>query len=335
MKFSVKEKDLTLRERIKRYKKRALTIEHYLLMNPNDWGKFQTEFNLEVNKVFQDLVNFEKENLKSNQEEKIYKLKRVFINKLRDVFVRGRYIEWSLRKPFGYAGDFRIIEDIYENNPQTIGFDRLFDNYFQMSAISTAVRNRKDDFKRLLIRFIKDRPNQQLRIMNLAAGPSREIREMLFQNKDICKNVVFDCYDNDQNAIDFSSVSLSEFPNVNFIKVNAVRLALKNDIHAQIKQKYDIIYSTGLFDYFEEKLSLRLIQNFKKLLHKEGVLLISDVRDKFSNPSVHFMEWVGDWNLVYRDDDSFRNIFVKAGYKLSDLEALYEQQGILQYIIAH
>jgi len=61
-------------------------------------------------------------------------------------------------------------------------------------------------------------------------------------------------------------------------------------------------------------------------------MIISDVRDKYSNPSVHFMEWVGEWELVYRDDDNFRNIFANAGFKKDEIEFQYEQQGILQYI---
>jgi len=63
-------------------------------------------------------------------------------------------------------------------------------------------------------------------------------------------------------------------------------------------------------------------------------MAISDVRDKFSNPSVHFMEWVGDWSLIYRDDDRFRRLFIQAGFTKADLEIDYEQQGILQYILA-
>ena len=46
------------------------------------------------------------------------------------------------------------------------------------------------------------------------------------------------------------------------------------------------------------------------------------------------MEWVGDWNLIYRDDDSFRKIFIESGFKENELDFQYEQQGILQYIIA-
>jgi len=80
--------------------------------------------------------------------------------------------------------------------------------------------------------------------------------------------------------------------------------------------------------------AVRLVSNLKKLLKKGGTLAISDVRDKFSNPSIYFMEWVADWELIYRDDDNFRRIFLDAGFDKSQLTFAYEQQGVMQYIIA-
>ncbi len=325
----------SLRVKVKHYKKMANELENYLSKNPNEWGKFQGQFNSEIDGIFRDIMNFEKGNIGSDNEDKVYKLKRLFVNKIRKEFVRGNYIDWSLRKPYGYSGDYKIIEDIYQNNPTTIGFDRLFDNYFMMSAISIAVRNRKDDFNKMITRFVKSRKNNDpIRIMDLGSGPCREIKEMLFENGDLFKDVIFDCYDNDQASIEFAKTALSRFSNVNFFKENALRIAFRKDISSLIDKKYDIIYSTGLFDYFEEKLATRIIENLRKLLNPEGILLISDVRDKYSNSSVHFMEWVGDWSLVYRDDESFRNIFIAAGFKKSDMNFHYEQQGILQYVIA-
>jgi len=325
---------VSLRTQVKLYKKRAQEIESYLSAKPKEWGKFQSECNSEVNLVFRNIMNFEKENLGSGREDQVYKLKRLFINKIREIFVRGVYIEWSLRKPFGYAGDFKIIDDIYQNNPTTTGFDRLFDNYFQMSAISVAVRNRKEDFKRLITSFIDKRNSKSVRIMDLACGPCRDVEETLSLNKKLSERVVFDCYDNDDQSIAFAKERLANFPQVNFFKENAVRLALKKDVNSMIDQKYDIIYSAGLFDYFEEKIAIRLVQNLKKLLVPEGILLIANVRDKYSNPSVHFMEWVGDWNLVYRDDEDFRKVFIEAGFREKEIETQYEQQGIMQYVIA-
>jgi SAM-dependent methyltransferase len=279
--------EASLHTRIKLYKKRAQEIEYYLSKKPDDWGKFQNEFNAEVNGIFRDIMNFEKVNLGKGCEEKVQKLKRIFINRIRGLFLRGIYIEWSLRKTFGYAGDFRIIDDIYQNNPTTTGFDRLFDNYYQMSTICVAVRNRKEDFKRLLDNFVNDRGNRPSRVMNLASGGCREIKELFAANGLYKKNVVFDCYDNEEKSMEFAKTLLGKVSNVNFFKENALRLAATKDVNSKISKKYDFIYSTGLFDYFNYKISTRLIQNIRKLLKTGGIIAIANVRDKFDlTPSI-------------------------------------------------
>src|SRR3989338_1471995 len=326
-------KEITLGTMVKHYLKRAQEIESYLSKRPNEWGKFQSEFNAELNGIFRNIMDFEKINLDGGREDKVYKLKQLFVKKFKKLFARGIYCNWSIHKPFGYAGDFKIIDDIYQNNPTAIGFDRLFDNYFQMSAISVAVRNRKEDFKRLITEFIKGEGGRPLRIMDLACGPCREIKEIIVSDNTLYENVIFDCYDNELKAIEFAKALLGNQPNVNFFQMNAARIALNKDVNSIIDKKYDFIYSTGLFDYLGERISISLAQNLKKLLKTNGILAISDVRDKYSNPSVHFMEWAGDWNLVYRDDDEFRKIFIVAGFRENEFKIQYEQQGILQYII--
>lgn len=325
---------ITLRSIIKRYMKRAEEIEAYLSKRPKEWGKFQSEFNAEVNKVFRNIMDFEKENLAAGYEDKVYKLKRLFVRRFKRMFAKGVYCNWSISKPFGYPGDFKIIDDIYQNNPSTTGFDRLFDNYFQMSAISVAVRNRKEDFKRMLVNFVNDRKGKRLRIMDLASGPCRDLKELFSSDKSLWEKAVFDCYDNDDRAIEFAQKLLENNSRVNFVRSNAARIALKKEIASMINKKYDFIYSTGLFDYFEDKIAARLIQNLKRLLNPGGVIAISTVRDKYSNPSVHFMEWAGDWNLVYRNEDEFNGIFLRAGFRKNELDIEYEQQGIMQYMIA-
>lgn len=330
--LEIKKEETSLRNTVKHYLRRAKEIESSLSIRPKEWGRFQVEFNAEIDSVFRNIMEFEKANLV--KDEKVYKLKQLFINRIRENFLRGDYTRWSLGKPFGYAGDFKIIEDIYENNPITTGFERLFDNYFQMSAISAAVRNRKEDFRRLISGFIQDRQGAKLRIMSLASGPSRELREIVSLNTSLCKNVTFDCYDNDEKALEFAKNQLRGQENFNFFKLNAIRIALKDDPCSIISEKYDLIYSTGLFDYFSEKIATLLVSSLKKILKPGGSMIIANVRDKYSNPSVYFMEWVGDWYLVYRSDDAFREIFINAGFEEKELDIRYEQQGVLQYIIA-
>ncbi|NQT22305.1 MAG: class I SAM-dependent methyltransferase family protein, partial [Candidatus Omnitrophica bacterium] len=189
LKVGVEAIETSLRNKIKLYKKRAQEVEKYLSKKPDEWGKFQNEFNSAVNGIFRDIMNFEKINLASGNKDKVNRLKRLFINRIRGLFMRGVYIGWSLRKPYGYAGDFKIIDDIYQNNPSTTGFDRLFDNYYQMSAICVAVRNRKEDFKRATINFINTKQNNPIKIMNLACGSARDIKEILSSNTLSNKNI--------------------------------------------------------------------------------------------------------------------------------------------------
>jgi len=327
--------EVSLRTKIKLYKKRADEIEKYLTRHPDEWGKFQHEFNSEVNNIFRDIMTYEKINLSKGNVEKVYKLKKLFIRRIRKLFMRKEYSEWSIKKPFGYAGDYKIIDDIYVNDPKTTGFDRLFDNYYQMSAISVGVRNRKGDFNKIISDYVKKSKKKVIRIMNLACGSCRDMQELLSHNMLSGKEVIFDCYDNEDRALDYAKSILKPYSNINYIKENVIRLAATKHITSKVEKRYDLIYSTGLFDYLNNKIAIRLIENLRSLLKIDAILIISNVRNKYSNPSVHYMEWAGEWNLVYRSDGELKKIFIEAGFRNDELKTQYEQQGIMLYIIAH
>ena len=181
--------------------------------------------------------------MKLGREDSIYKMKKLFVNHLRKDFLCGDYIRWSLEKPYGYAGDFKIIDDIYRNAPKTEGFDRLYDNYFQMSSISVAVRNRKEDFKKKVLESIRLKKGQNVKIMDLACGPCEEVVDIFISPEKVDLSLVdYHCYDNDENAIEFSKKRLEGIPQVKFFKENAVRLALKKDVASFIPYRYDVIY---------------------------------------------------------------------------------------------
>ena len=295
---------------------------------------FQSRFNQEINGIFRDITLYEKQKEADGDVESIKKFKHFFQTKLRKYFSYGESIRWSQKKPMGYAGDYKIIELIYINNPETKGFDRLFDNYFQMSAISIAVRNRKEDFKRLILQEIQSVGKKPIRFLSLACGPCREWFEIMRKGTDDSKNITVDFLDSDERALEFSKGRMNGHANFNYLKKNAVRLAIDKNITKHFPEKYDFIYSTGLFDYLDHRISVALVKNLKKLLAPKGRLAISDVQDKYSNPSLPFMELVGSWELNYRDGGDFKKIFLEAGFDPKKLTCRFEQQGIMQYVIA-
>lgn len=330
----LKAQEKSLLGKIKTYTALAHEIKEYLDKNPEEWGRFQSDFNGELNGIFREIMIFEKQQFARGDEASVYKLRTFFVSRLRKEFLHGDYVVWSLKKPYGYAGDFKIIDDIYRNDPKTSGFGRLFDNYYQAAAISVAVRDRKEDFKKIILSAVKSRDQSEFRIMDLASGPCRELQELLAGELKNRLNIKFECFDQDENAWKYAKGLLGENADrIRFVKENVVRIALRKNIEIQMPQKYDLIYSTGLFDYLDKRIATRLVSNLRKILCPGGILAISDVREKYKNPSVHFMEWVGEWNLVYRPDDEFRQIFLGGGFKEKELSFGADQQGILQYII--
>jgi chemotaxis methyl-accepting protein methylase len=201
---------------------------------------------------------------------------------------------------------------------------------------SSATRERKEDIKKFLLNFLKQHRNKRdIQIMNLASGPAREIKESLDVLTDNSfPKVTFDCYDFDHRALDYARQLLNNIPNVNFIQKNAIRIGLKKDIKQEIPQEYDLIYSMGLFDYLDEKIATRLIANLRKCLKKDGVIIIGNFGEKYSNSSAGLMEWATEWYLIYRTDYELRRIFTNAGFSANALEITSQPSKVIKYCFA-
>lgn len=319
---------------VKDYMRLSKEWQAHLLKFPHNWPKLQESFYITLDKIYDDILMFEKENI-DKFESKVYRLKNIFEKRYRRYFLRGDFIKWAYQKPLGYPGDFKIIDDIYQNKPRTTGFDRLWDNYFQQLATSKAVRERKEDLKRIIFDFVKTNRDRGIRIMSLASGPTREIKELMdADSNSIFSKVIFDCYDFEVKAINYAKQLLNGTNNTNFFLKNAIRLALKKEIAKEIPFTYDIIYSAGLFDYLDERVAVRLVTNLKKLLRKNGIMVIANFGNKFNNASVGWMEWVADWYLIYRTDSEFRKIFIDAGFSAENLSIVSQQSKIIQFCFA-
>lgn len=304
-----------------------------LSKHPYNWPKFQKMFNSTLEEIYQDILQFERSNI-SQFESQVYKIKKIFEKRYRPYFLYGDYIKWCLKKPLGYAGDFKIIDDIYQNQPRTNGFDRLLDNWVMQLAVCKSVRERKEDFKKIIYEFISKNRQKKLRIMNLGSGPAREIKELLAVSiNKLFLNVIFDCYDFDIHAIEYAKKLLDNTTNVNFFQKNVIRLALKRNIEEEIPYKYDLIYSTGLFDYLDEKIAIRLVSNLKNLIKQNGIIIVSNAEGKYNNSSAIWMEWIGEWYLIYRTEDELKQIFLNAGFSSKNIQILIQSNKVMQYCL--
>ena len=125
-------------------------------------------------------------------------------------------------KPHGYAGDYEVIERIYNRYISEKPSVRKWDLYCQQHPAVEAVRNRKDYFQHILGNRLMTNGFDQLQVLNMASGPCRDLYEF-FTNNATAK-ITFDCVDQDPNAITYATnLCQAHLDKINFIEARAIK----------------------------------------------------------------------------------------------------------------
>ena len=189
----------------------------------------------------------------------------------------------ALLKKYGYAGDFLMIDKIYTGNTSSNLFFQSWDDYFQNHAAPKAVRNRKAYFKKLLHRKLLLKNN--MRLLNVASGPSRDLLE-LYQELTPAQELQTICVEMDKNAISYATNLLQNYlHHINFINHNIFKF--------DTNEKFDVIWSAGLFDYFDDKAFVFVLKKFKTWVTPHGEIVIGNF-NSMHNPTRNYMELFGD-----------------------------------------
>ena len=248
----------------------------YLLLNGGPELQDYEKFTSIVNKLLPNEVDYFRERIQSVLNEQTL-------------------IGHGFVKPFGYPGDFTLIDKIYRNDVNQDARYKNWDLFFQNQPGANAVRNRKAFF----IEYCKNlsEKKENATVLILGSGPASDVNEFL-TNYSGGNNMNFDLIDFDQAAIDFSREKNKPFNGkITYNKINALRY--------NSYRLYDLIWSAGLFDYFKDKHFTFLIRKYINCLLDDGEMVISNFSTK--NPTKRLMEVLSDWYLNLRtESDLFR-----------------------------
>lgn len=202
-------------------------------------------------------------------------------------------------KPHGYNGDFEMIERIYNNyiSDEYQNWDR----YFQQGTATAAVRGRKDYFINKFTKLLKENP--KCSVLNVASGPCTDLYEL--GKKVELDQTKITCIDIDSNAIRQGMDLLSNYSKIEFFNENILKYKTKN--------KFDIIWCAGLFDYLDDRVASFLIKRFKSWLNPQGIIIFGNFG--FENIQRHYMHF-GGWDLIHRNEDDLLNISISDGYSV-------------------
>lgn len=222
---------------------------------------------------------------------------------------------YTFHKPRGYAGDFELIERIYSKWVSDDDDFKKWDVLYHELESSKAVRNRKKYFINEVTCLNDSKPGSH--VLNLGSGPCTDLYQYLHQTPS--NSLKFDCLDMDVNAIEYGkAVCDNYYNNVGFINQNAFRF--------RPEIKYDLIWSAGLFDYFSDKLFVRLLNRMYAILNKGGELVIGNFSP--ANPSRGMMEVFAQWYLHHRDKSELKQLAIKAGVEENKIDVRSEDLGV-------
>jgi len=217
-------------------------------------------------------------------------------------------------KPHGYAGDHELIDRMYQQRQSTNSQLYKWDKYFHYLDAAIAVRNRKEYLKNQILN-ISSKEESPL-VLNLASGPCTDLYEYFLENPD--SKVKVDCLDLDANALEYgAAICDAYFEKIEYIHKNAFRFSTT--------KKYHLIWSAGLFDYFNDKLFIRLINRMYSKLEDNGELVVGNFSPV--NTTRAFMEILCQWYLHHRDGYQLTELAIKGGVPKNKITINSEATG--------
>jgi len=300
--------------------------------------------------------NFDDEQIKAYQkfiqDTKYYKI------------VQEAPFYWRIiKKPNGYAGDAEMMSYIYRNRFEG---ETPFGMFLHKHAVNTkacqSVRNRKTYLTEQIIK------KNGGRILSLAAGPAQEIREILDQNK--WNGFQFIALDHDLATLQECNIT-HKLPQFTYALANAFQIlsgqyrvarprslmrkhcyprrdfrgfrrlfsSLKYDLIDLKKEKFDLVYTAGLYDYIktyqldDSKGTVALTKKLFDLVKTGGSLIIGNFNHNNPADLKFVMAYIYDWQLIHRDKHDMME-FARTIDELDikDIQVIEEPLGINYFL---
>jgi len=215
----------------------------------------------------------------------------------------GRFVHG---KPLGYAGDFMLMNYFYDYIDKYLGestYEKSIHFYGVNIPTGHSLLERKGFFKQRILDLLAKKDS--VKILSVASGPARELTELVEEGK-ITKPLYFDCLDVEPETFTYINNTLGKIRPENknnlhmrFIKADFLDLIKGKEIK-DLFEKYDFIYSSGLFDYLTDQMARKLMCYLFGLLEADSSLVITNARkDDFHRA---YYEMLGGWKLIRRDE---------------------------------
>lgn len=263
-------------------------------------------------------------------EEEMPSHKSYIRRELHPIVLCSPFLYRTYTKPLGYAGDYEMVNmmlrDPYEG---ASSFAKLLNYAMLNTEPVVAHRNRIDYLVDMLDRESSRRFGRgRARAFNLGCGPAEEVLRFL-KDHDSSDLMEFDLLDFNPETLEYTRERLDK-ARMGMARNTQMRF-IPRSVHQILKAavqpggdpelgNYDVVYCAGLFDYLSQRVGKRLVEFFCSIAKPGGLVVVTNVAD--SNPRKAWMEYLMEWNLIYRGKEEMLDLVpVGAPVKRVDVKA--------------
>lgn len=219
-------------------------------------------------------------------------------------FMQDPLTKWSFDRPRGYSGDAHLLDLIYRHEKtaaQVAAASQLGREVYEFTSHAPS-SYANCDRRNILARYVDEtaeRVGQGAEILSFAAGHLREAEvSKAHAERSLGRWVAVD-----QDPLSIAEIEAS-YEGTSVQTVNgSVRdlLARKLDLGT-----FDLVYASGLYDYLNDKVAVKLTKRLLELVKPGGAFLFAN----YSHPIVvdGYLESFMNWTLLLRSEEDIRRI---------------------------
>jgi len=220
----------------------------------------------------------------------------------------GAIWDRSYSKPFGYPGDFEVMNQVYD-------WERKGPTLYHMLVhrlgldVAECIKTRMEVVRDVICQVVDEKgTSREARVLSLGSGPAREVELFLESGALKGNRVDFTLIDQDKTALKYAvEKTYRHVQHSNgCARVQGLHMSFTDILRGTgaltALPPQDLVYSVGLIDYLADRRAMGLVRRLYDTLAPGGLLIIGNMNDTALS-NLWPMEFITDWSLYYRTNE--------------------------------
>jgi hypothetical protein len=259
----------------------------------------------------------------------LYDLRKRSVVRFREFADGTEIVSHALDKPYGYIGDFMMLEKLLQNTTDATGLAYQLDTIQLGHPASAACRNRVTWVAGELTKMIATRESPAVKILDIGIGSAPVERTLLDTIPGLKLSSL--AIDIEPAALAFVEEKLAGRAQ----ELNMQRIDLRSvdagDQLAVLAGKIDACVAIGILEALRDEEVVRVFGSLFKAMPAGSLIFVESFLP--DHPTRPYMEWFMDYHLGYRTTEDIIELMTRAGIDPGCIETSGESTGSLGFVM--